>query len=128
MPVPRDTVQTMPLPPALLSAAADYIADARPGPAQIDANVAAFALALGYDRQTAHALVTRVHASARMFAHPAWNTLRRYRTSLSIDNAILFNTIVCRFIAREPLDAALAFDLRRLSEHLLSTMPPMGNG
>lgn len=123
----RHILQTTPLPPALLDAAIEFVADDRPDLRGSRTPLADLALALGYDRLTAAVLVARVNATARLFANPGWAAFSRYRRTLPLEQAIAFQGIVLRFVAAEPLDSDLTFEPRRLFALLLDRLACRGN-
>ncbi len=126
MPISRHVLQRRPLPPYLLAAAIGYINFTRPRPDSVQDTLTTFALRLGYDATTAAVLATRVTATARMFADPLSPSVRRLARSIDSAETSLFDIVVQRFIATEPLDATLAFDTSRLLTALLSALPHKG--
>jgi hypothetical protein len=126
--VSHHVLQQKPLPPYLLAAAIDYINSTRPGPDSVPANLAAFALRLGYDATIAAVLATRVTATARMFADPLWPSVRGFTRRIHPADAPLFDRVVRRFIETEPLNVDFVFDPRRLLAELLSALPHQGQG
>jgi hypothetical protein len=124
--ISRHVLRQKRLPPYLLAAAIDYINHTRPKPSCVGETLTTFALRLGYDATTAVVLAARVRATARMFAGPHWPSVRRLVKSADSAEATLFDIVVQRFIATEPLDANLAFDTQRLLAALLSVLPHKG--
>jgi len=124
--ISRHLLRKQPLPRYLLAAAIDYINATRSTPDSVEENLTIFALRLGYDTATAAVLATRVSATARMLTDPHWPSVRRLARSINSAETALFDIVVQRFIATEPLDANLAFDTRRLLAALLSTLPHKG--
>ncbi len=126
MNISRHVLRKQPLPPTLLAAAIDYINATRPTPDSVEEILMTFALRLGYDTATAEVLATRVRATAHMFFDPLWPSVRHFGSSFDSAEASLFDIVVQRFIANEPLDANLAFDTRRLLAALLTALPHKG--
>lgn len=117
---------TAPVPTGLLIAAIDFIHVVRPAPRLIEATVTAFALRLDYDHAVAAALATRIRATARMLANPRWPSVRQLALCGDAVHRARFEAVVQRFIACQPLDAHLAFDLGVLQKALLAALPHHG--
>ena len=119
-------LRTTTVPTLLLIAAIDFINFTRPAPRAVDAAVLSLALRLAYDDTTAIALAIRVRATARMFADYRWPAVRTLGISVASDSRGVFEATVQRFIATEPLDADLAFDVGALQRMLIAELPAQG--
>ena len=115
------------VPVGLLTAAIDLINFVKPAPRDVDRLVTGLVLRLEYDRTTASALVTRIHATARMFADPRWPSIRRLRHGLPAEHRPEFEATVQRFIATSRLDTGSSFDLAALQADLIMTLPASGS-
>ncbi len=116
------------VPVALLCAAIDVIAYARPPASQVDRTVIEVAVRLDYDAETATALALRVRAAARMFADPLWPGIRQLGRSLDAEQRLVFEATVRAFIAAAPLDDTLALDVGLLQRRLTEILAPHGHG
>ena len=114
------------VPVGLLTAAVDLINIVKPAPTDIDHLVTSMALRLDYDRKTASALMTRIRATARMFADPAWPAIRQLGLGLSLQQRLIFEVTVQRFIAVAPLGRDGRFDLVVLTRELIQALPSSG--
>lgn len=121
------TTQADAVPVGLLTAAIDFINVVKPAPRDVDRLVTGLVLRLDYDGRTASALVTRIHATARMFANPRWPSIRRLGQGLPAEHRHEFEATVQRFIAASPLDTGSAFDLAALRADLIMALPASGS-
>ena len=110
------------VPVGLLTAAIDLINVVKPAPRDVDRLITELVLRLDYDRSTAHALVTRIRATARMFSDPRWPVIRQWGHGLSSEQRFLFEVLVQRFVAEAALDTG-GFDLGALLMTLLAELP-----
>lgn len=116
------------VPVGLLTAAIDLINIVKPQPRDIDDLVTSMALRLDFDQKTASALMARIRATARMFANPAWPAIRQLGLGLSLEQRLIFEAAVQRFIATSPLNRDGCFDLAVLTHELTEALPSSGRG
>lgn len=71
----RRSADTAAVPVGLLTAAIDIINVAKPEPQNVEPLITSMARRFNYDHKTVLALMERIRATARMFAHPVWPCL-----------------------------------------------------
>ncbi len=124
----RNTTQAATVPVGLIIATIDLINFVKPEPRDVDRLVTGLVLRLDYDGRTASALVTRIHATARMFADPHWPAISRLGQCLPLEQRQTFEAIVQRFIATAALGHDGSFDLAMLRQVLTAVLPASGHG
>lgn len=122
----RTITQPATVPVGLLTAAIDLINLVKPQPGDVDRLVTALVLRLDYNRSTACALITRIRATARMFANPRWPAVRRLGDVLPCEHRLIFEAHIQRFIATGQLGEDHTFDLAELLHELTAALPVSG--
>ena len=115
-----------PLPPALIGAALDCLAQLPDGHRLDPSLLVSVARAIGCSNSETPALLTRIRAAAIVMNHPRWPAWPIAMKSASVDERRIFDAAMLTIIAELPLTADLKFSADAFFDVLLSRTLPCG--
>ena len=120
------TSSLRPLPPALIGAALDCLAQLPDGHRLDPVLLASVARAIGCNNSETPALLTRIRAAAIVMNDQRWPAWPIAMRSASADERRIFDAAMLTIIAALPLTADLKFSADAFFDVLLARTPPHG--
>ena len=123
---PNPTSSLRPLPPALIGAALDCLAQLPDGHRLDPVLLASVARAIGCNNSETPALPTRIRAAAIVMYDTRWTAWPIAMNSASADERRIFDAAMLTIIAAMPLTADLTFSADAFFDALLARVLPCG--
>ena len=120
------TSSLQPLPPALIGAALDCLAQLPDGHRLDPILLVSVARAIGCSNSETPALLTRIRAAAIVMNHPRWPVWPIAMKSASVDERRIFDAAMLTIIAAMPIAADLTFSADAFFDALLASVLPCG--
>ena len=120
------TSSLQPLPPALIGAALDCLAQLPDGHRLDPALLVSVARAIGCSSSETPALLTRIRAAAIVMNDPRWPPWPIAMKSASTDERRIFDAAMLTIIAAMPIAADLTFSPDAFFDALLASVLPCG--
>ena len=120
------TSSLQPLPPALIGATLDYLAQLPDGHRLDPALLVSVARAIGCSNTETPALLTRIRAAAIIMNHPRWPVWPLIMKSASVEQRQIFDVAMLTIIAAMPIAADLTFSADAFFDALLASILPCG--
>ena len=120
------TSSLRPLPPALIGAALDCLAQLPDGHRLDPVLLVSVARAIGCSNSETPALLTRIRAAAIIMNHPRWPVWPLIMKSASVEQRQIFDVAILTIIAELPLTADLTFSAGAFFDVLLARTLPHG--